>query len=71
MNMKIKIRCFNPVQDGLFRGCSRMGGTLPKICHTYPTMMKFGTVIPYPKKIQKLNKSHPLRSADIKFLYRK
>ena len=26
---------------------------LPKICHTYPTMMKLGTVIPYPKKIQK------------------
>ena len=22
---------------------------LPKICHTYPTMMKLGTVIPYPK----------------------
>ena len=25
----------------------------PKICHTYPAMMKLGTVIPYPKKIQK------------------
>ena len=24
------------------------------ICHTYPTMMKLGTVIPYLKKIQKL-----------------
>ena len=45
----------NPIQDGHFWGCSRMGGdggggggggpgqkdpTLPKICHTYPTMMK-------------------------------
>ena len=50
----------NRIHDGLFRGCSRMGGTkapLPKICHTYPTMMKLGTVIPYLKKIQKLYKS--------------
>ena len=27
---------------------------LLKICHTYPTMMKLGTVIPSLKKIQKL-----------------
>ena len=27
---------------------------LPKISHTYPTMVKLGTVIPYLKKIQKL-----------------
>ena len=26
---------------------------LPKICRRYPTMMKLGKVIPYPKKIQK------------------
>ena len=26
---------------------------LLKICHTYPTMMKHGTVIPYLRKIQK------------------
>ena len=31
-------------------------GPLPKICHTYPTMMKLGTVIPYLKKIQKIDK---------------
>ena len=31
--------------------------SLPKICHTYPTMMKLGTVIPYPKKIQKMYES--------------
>ena len=30
---------------------------LPKICHTYPTMLKFGTVIPYLKKIQKIYES--------------
>ena len=50
----------NPIQDGFFRGCSRMRGQkgpLPKICHTYPTMMKLGTVIPYPKKIQKICES--------------
>ena len=31
---------------------------LPKICHTYPTMMKLGTLILYLKKIQKIYKSH-------------
>ena len=49
-------RFFNPVQDGLFGGFSRMG-LLPKFCHTCPTMMKLGTVIPYPKKIQKIYES--------------
>ena len=29
----------------------------PKICHTYPTMIKLGTVMPYLKKIQKTYKS--------------
>ena len=40
---------------------------LPEICHTYPTMMKLGTRIPYLKKIQKKYKSrdHTLCSADI------
>ena len=35
---------------------------LPKNCHTYPTMMKLGTVIPNLKKIQKIYESrdtHP------------
>ena len=27
--------------------------SLPKICHTYPTMIRLGTVLPYLKKIQK------------------
>ena len=31
---------------------------LLKICHTYPAMMKFGTVTLYLKKIQKIYKSH-------------
>ena len=29
-----------------------------KICYTYPTMMKLGTVIPYLKKIHKMLKLH-------------
>ena len=41
------------------RGCEGGGGVgkqapFPKICRTYPTMIKLGTVIPYPKKIQKI-----------------
>ena len=49
----------NPIQDGHFRGCSRMreeGKKVPlaKTRHTYPTMMKLGKVIPYLNKIQKI-----------------
>ena len=44
-----------------FRGCSWIGGTkkapLPKICLTYHTIVILGTVIPHPKKIQKIYKS--------------
>ena len=48
------------------RSCSRMGGgkktPLPNICHTYPTIIKLGTVKPYLKTIQKdINHvTHPL-----------
>ena len=56
-----KSSLFNPIQDELFWGCSRMRvakkAPLPKICHTYPAMMKLGTVIPYLKKIQKIYES--------------
>ena len=38
-------------------GGGQKGSPLPKICHTYPTMMEIGTVIPYPKKIQKIFES--------------
>ena len=49
----------NPIQNGHFRGSSRMeggskNGSLSKICRTYPTMMRLGTVIPYPKRIHEL-----------------
>ena len=46
----------------LFRmGIQEGGGKkvlLPKICHTYPTMMKLDTFIRYPKKIKKIYESH-------------
>ena len=52
----------NPIQDGHFRGCLRIGGEakrapVPLICHIYPTMLKLDTVIPYLKKIQKIYQS--------------
>ena len=53
------VSVLNPIQDGHFWGCSRMGiqkCPLPKIYHTYPTIMKLYTVLPYLKKIQKLYK---------------
>ena len=62
VKVKSKGKDFNPIQDGLFRGYSRIErgskkAPLPKICQTYPTMMKIGTAIPYPKKIQKIYES--------------
>ena len=46
---------------GFFGAVHRWGGAkkvpLPEICHTCPTMMKLGTVIPYLKKIQNIYKS--------------
>ena len=39
-----------------WRGAKRP--RLSKICHTYPTMMRFGTVIHYLKKIEKIYESH-------------
>ena len=50
-----EIKNINPIQDGLFCGCSWMA--LPKICHTYPAMMTLGTVISYLKKIKKIYES--------------
>ena len=55
----------NHIQIGSLRGCSRIGmqkcpPPLPKICHTYPTMMKFNTVITYLTKIQNIYKSRDI-----------
>ena len=54
--------------------CGAGGGwklPFPKICHTFPTMMKLGTVVPYLKKIQKnMNHvPHTLTSADISIFF--
>ena len=55
---------------GFFGAAHGWGAIKPKICHTYPTMMKLGIVI---KKIQKyMNQMvHPLSSADISIFRRK
>ena len=42
---------------GAAHGWGGQKGPLPKICHTYPAMMKFGTIIPYPKNIKKIYES--------------
>ena len=56
-----KFQRFNPIQDGVFWGCSRMRGAksgppsphpFSKICHTYPTMMKLGSYT-LPKEVPK------------------
>ena len=58
------------IQDKPFRGCSRLdllnGTSLPKICQTYPAMMKPGRAIRYLKKVQKIYETRdtPLSSAD-------
>ena len=69
INFRLKTKhYFNPIQDGHFRGCSRIerpkGSPLSKICHRYPKMTKLGTVIPYLKKIQKIYES---RDTSIEF----
>ena len=53
---------FLPYSEWAFSGLLKDGGSqkgtpLPKICLTYPTVMKLGTVIPYLKKIQKIYES--------------
>ena len=47
---------------GFLGVCSWMWGVqishlVPKSCHTYSTMMKLGTVVPYLKNIQKIYES--------------
>ena len=49
---------------GIFGAAHGWGGQkghpLPKICHTYPTVMKLGAVIPCLKKIQKIYESRDM-----------
>ena len=60
----------NHIQVGSLRGCSRVRvqkcPLLPKICHTYPKIMKLSTVISYLTKIQNIYKS---RYTPIKFCW--
>ena len=53
----------------LFRAAHKWGAvkkapSIPNICHTYPTMIKLCTVIPYLKKIPKICK---LRDTPLEF----
>ena len=64
-------RFFNLIQDKPFRGCSQTGWgakspPFPKICHTYTVIKKFGTVIFYLKKIQKVSE---LRDTSLEFCW--
>ena len=52
---------FGAAHDG--RGGGKKA-PLSKICHTYPTLMKLDTVIPYLKKTQKV---HKLRETPLEF----
>ena len=53
--------CLTLFRMGFFRAAHGRRGAkrppLPKIWPTYPAMMKLGTVIPYPNKIQKIYES--------------
>ena len=52
----ISYKCLTLFKMGLFGAAHGWGAKkapLPKICHTYPAIMKLGTVIPYLKKTQK------------------
>ena len=61
---------------GFFMGAHEWRGKAPlsKICQTYPTIIKLGTLITYLKKIKKIyinHMTHPLISADISIFYKK
>ena len=43
----------------------------PKICYTYPTMMKLGTVVLCPKKIQKIYESRDTSLLTSAFFHQK
>ena len=47
-------------------GVGQKGHPYPKICHTYPTIMKLGTILSCLKKIQKKPPmKHPMSFGDI------
>ena len=55
ISFSISINAINAFYPWLFMDGGK--GHLPKICHTYPAIMKLSTFIPYLKKIQKINES--------------
>ena len=67
LSKQLELLNINSIQDGSFRGCSRMGvgpkGTLPKMCRTYPAKIKLCMVINYLKKTKKIygSQDSPLR----------
>ena len=68
-NSLTNIFSVNHIQVGSFRCCSRISVQkcpLPKICHTYPKMIKLSTVKLYLTIIQNLYKS---RDTPIKFCW--
>ena len=52
-----KLTLFRMGLFGAAHGWGDQKGPLLKVCHTYTTMMKLGTAIPYLKKIKKIYKS--------------
>ena len=68
----------NPIHMGQFGVAQGWGGEgvgqkdpLPKICHTYPSVMKLDTIMPYLKKTQKYmnHVTHLLSSSDISIFF--
>ena len=55
-NIQNKSMSFNSIQlsAGLLTDGRGKKAPLPKICHTYPTIMKLGTVMPYLGRNQKI-----------------
>ena len=66
--MPLLLTLFRMGLFGAAHGWGSQKGPLPKFCHTYPTMMKLGTVIPYLKKMQKIYKS---RDTSLEFCWMK
>ena len=59
----MKIQVLTLFRMGLFGAAHEWGEgaknpSLPKICHIYFAMRKFGTFIPYLKKVQETYESH-------------